>query len=72
MFGWTFLYAFLTFIAFITGLFSVFYLVMGSIKKDRNLIVFGLKVLLVAVLAIVIKYGVLLQLIKGLFAKPLM
>jgi len=59
MLGWTFLYAFLTFIAFITLLLGVSSLIMGSIYKDRSLIFFGLKAILIAIVVIAI-IGVLL------------
>jgi hypothetical protein len=51
MIGWAFLNAFLTFITFITLLLGGASLITGSIKRDRSLIVFGLKALLIAILA---------------------
>jgi hypothetical protein len=64
MIGWAFLYAFLTFIIFISGLIGVAFLVMGSIKRDRSSIVFGLKTLLVTVLAISLSYVLVWPFIK--------
>lgn len=54
MLGWAFLYAFITSIAFITTLIGVGSLVMGSIYRDRSLIFFGLKALLIAILAFIV------------------
>jgi hypothetical protein len=67
MFVWTFVYAFLTFIAFITALFGGAYLLSGLISKDRSLIVFGLKAWLITVLAIAILYALLYHQIKHWF-----
>ena len=52
MIGWAILYAFLTFIIFITGLIGVASVLMGIINKDRGWVVFGLKALLVTVFTI--------------------
>lgn len=65
MIGWTFLYvfldAFLTFLAFITLLLAGASLVTGSIKRDRSLVVFGLKALFVTLLAVAILYAMFWQ-----------
>jgi uncharacterized membrane protein len=54
MYGWTILYAFITFIAFISGLVTVASLVTGMVNRNRSLIDLGLKALIVTVVAIAI------------------
>ena len=54
MIGWIFLYAFLAFVILITLLIGVASFAMGTVNKDRGWVVFGLRVLLVAVLAIIL------------------
>lgn len=63
--GWTFLYAFLTFIVFITLLLGGASLITGSIKRDRSLIIFGLKALLITILAAAILLGLFWHQITG-------
>gem|GEM_PF-4794061 len=62
-----FLSAFLTFLIFITTLIGLGSLVMGSIYRNRSLIFFGLKALLIAIVAVTI-IGVLLPHMKDLGA----
>jgi hypothetical protein len=66
MFGLTFLYAFITFIIFISLLIGVGSLVMGSVYKNRSLIFFGFKSLLVAGLAVTISWVLLWSFVKEL------
>ena len=61
-----FLIAFLTSIIFTTTLIGVGSLVMGSVYRDRSLLFFGLKALLIAVLALIVTYVLLLPYIKEL------
>ncbi|OQP50916.1 hypothetical protein A4H97_03575 [Niastella yeongjuensis] len=54
MSGWTILFAFLTFVAFIALLIGGTSWAMGFINKDRGWTVFGLKVMVVALLAVIV------------------
>jgi len=65
MIGWVFLYAFLAFVSFITLLIGVASFVMGTINKDRGWVVFGMKVLLIGVLAFIASCIFLWPYIKG-------
>lgn len=64
MIGWTFLYAFITFITFISLLIAVASLAVGSIKRDRSLVVFGLKALVITILGTVLFYALAFTFMK--------
>jgi len=66
MFGWSILFAFLTFITFVGGLITVASLVTGLVNRNRSLIDLGLKALIVTVVAVVIYYTLSWVLIKEL------
>jgi hypothetical protein len=64
MIGWTFLFAFITFIAFITLLIGGASAIMGLVNKDRGWTIFGLKVLLITILAAAVFYALSLTFMK--------
>jgi peptidoglycan/LPS O-acetylase OafA/YrhL len=64
-----FLFAFLTFVAFITMLIGGASVAMGSINKDRGWVVFGLKVLLIAILAFIASCIFLWPHLKALWSR---
>lgn len=65
MIGCTFLLAFLAFVAFITLLIGGASAIMGLVNKDRGCTVFGLRALLVTIVAVVVFYALSLTFMKG-------
>jgi uncharacterized membrane protein len=66
MYGWTILFAFITFISFISGLFTIAALVTGIVNRNRSLIDLGMKALIVTVVVIAIYYMLAWVLVKEL------